>query len=93
MGGQREMTGRMTPMSTSRYDLRFDPNDVGPDLVVECWISQGPRAGDEGYDPHPGESVTIGDDEGPPLRARVTRREGNRIWVQVQLPSLSDAVA
>ena len=27
------------------YDLWFDLNEVGGDLVVECWISHGPRAG------------------------------------------------
>lgn len=27
-------------------DLVFDPNEVGPYCVVECWISQRPRAAD-----------------------------------------------
>lgn len=75
------------------YDLSFDPNDVGNDLVVECWISQGPRAGDAGFDPQPGDRLLVGDDEGDPLKARVTRREGNRVWVQVELPTTSHAVA
>ena len=75
------------------YDLTFDPNDVGPDLVVECWISQSPRAGDSTFDPLPGDLLLVCDDEGPPLRGRVTKRDGNRVWVQVQLPGRSDAVA
>lgn len=69
------------------YDLCFDPNDVGGDLVVECWISQSPRAHDEGFDPQPGDRLLVGDDEGDPLRGRVTRRDGSRVWVQVELPS------
>lgn len=83
----------MAPMESRRYDLSFDPNEVGPDLVVECWISQSPRAGDGAFDPQPGDTVAVGDDEGPPLQARVTRRDGNRVWVQVQLPPATDAVA
>ena len=83
----------MVAVESHPYDLTFDPNDVGPDLVVECWISQGPRAHDPAFDPHPGDEVTVGDDEGPTLRARVTRREGNRVWVQVRLAGVSNAVA
>jgi len=79
--------------SMSGYDLTFDPNDVGGDLVVECWISHGPRAGEAGFDPQPGDWLLVGDDEGDPLKARVTRREGNRVWVQVDLPHSSHAVA
>lgn len=73
------------------YDLSFDPNDVGSDLVVECWISQGPRANDASFDPKPGTWLLVGDDEGPPLRARVTRRAGNRVWVQIALSAELDA--
>lgn len=83
----------MAAMASGPYDLSFDPNDVGPDLVVECWISQSPRAGDHRFAPQPGDAVTVGDDEGPPLHGRVTRRDGNRVWVQVQVPTASDAVA
>lgn len=83
----------MTTVDIGEYDLSFDPNDVGPDLVVECWISQSRRADDPLFDPEPGDSVSVGDDEGPPLHGRVTRRDGNRVWVQVQLTNLSDAVA
>jgi hypothetical protein len=75
------------------YDLSFDPNDVGGDLVVECWISHGPRADDADFDPQPGDWLLVGDDEGDPLKARVTRREGNRVWVQIELPRPSHAVA
>ena len=86
------MTGSIDGVSAGA-DLAFDPNDVGPDLVVECWVSQGPRANDPGFDPRPGDFLTVSDDEGPPLRARVTRRDGNRVWVQVELPARSNAVA
>lgn len=69
-------------------DLVFDPNDVGPDCVVECWISQGPRAADSSFDPHPGTRVTVIDEDGETLTARVVSREENRVWVQVDIPGL-----
>jgi hypothetical protein len=75
------------------FDLRYDPNEVGGDLVVECWISQGPRAEDPGFDPQPADIVTLGDEEEPALRGRVVRRDGNRVWVQIELPSDAHAVA
>jgi hypothetical protein len=41
-------------MSTKRQpDLVFEPNDVGPNCAVECWISQSPRATDPSFDPQP----------------------------------------
>lgn len=79
-------------MSTA-YDLSYDPNEVGADMVVECWISQSPHAGDGDFDPQPGDWLTAGDDEEPPLRGRVTRRDGDRVWIQLQLSSAADAVA
>lgn len=75
------------------YDFSYDPNEVGGDMVVECWISHGPRAEDPGFDPQPGDWVVVGDDEEPPLRARVVRRIGNQVWVQIQLPDTANAVA
>ena len=80
-------------MSDAAYDLWYDPNTVGGDLMVACWVSHGPRRDDPTFDPQPGDWVTVGDDEETPLRARVTRRDGDRIWVQVRLPSIADAVA
>jgi hypothetical protein len=82
-------------MSANRaaYDLWYDPNAVGGDLVVETWISHGPRKGDAAFDPHAGDDVLVGDDEQSPMRARVVRREGDRVWVQIQLRASSDAVA
>jgi hypothetical protein len=74
------------------YDLNYDPNEVGADLVVECWLRRGPRSVDPAFNPAPGDTVIIGDDEEPPLSARVVRRDGDRIWVQVHLPA-SHAVA
>ena len=44
------------------FDLRYYPNDVDADRIVECWISQGPRA-DDLFDPQPGDSIRAGDDE------------------------------
>jgi hypothetical protein len=62
--------------TTGAYDLWYDATTVGSDLVVECWISHGPRAGDPAFDPRPGDRVTVGDDGEAPLRAQVVRREG-----------------
>lgn len=76
------------------YELSYDPNEVGPDLVVECWLPRGPMAiADPAFDPLAGDTVLIGDDEEPPLSARVVRRDGGRVWVQVHLPDSSHAVA
>ena len=75
------------------YDLWYDATSVGPDLVVECWISHGPRATDTSFDPQPGDHLLVGDDEEAPLRARVIRRHGDRIAVQIQIADASDAVA
>jgi hypothetical protein len=83
----------MEYVSDRLYDLNYDPNEVGPDLVVECWIPSSPRAGDPAFDPAPGDVVAIGDDDEAPLSARVVRRSGNRVWVQVQLPDRTHAVA
>jgi hypothetical protein len=68
-------------------DLYFDPNEVDGALVVECWISHGPRAEDETFDPRPGDMLTVSDDEEPAETARVVRRDGNRVWVQILLPT------
>jgi hypothetical protein len=68
-------------MSSDRYDLTYDANSVGADLVVETWIKHSPRADDPTFDPQVGDWLLVGDDEEPPCRARVTRRDGNRVWV------------
>lgn len=80
-------------MAEQPYDLWFDPNAVGGDLVAQCWISHGPRADDDQFDPRPGDRVTVGDDDEPSLPARVIKREGDRVWVQIQLEADSAAVA
>jgi hypothetical protein len=72
-------------VSTTAYDLWYDATCVGADLVVETWISHGPRASDDSFDPQPGDWVLVGDDEEPPCRARVTRRQANHVWVQLEL--------
>ena len=88
------MTVTLEIVPKSDYDLTYDPNDVGPDLVVECWLPRGPRSTvDPTFDPTPGDMVMVGDDEEAPLSARVVRRDGGRVWVQVQLPDSSHAVA
>lgn len=73
---------------SAQADLVFDPNDIGPDCVVECWISQGPRATEADFDPQPGDRVTVIDEDGETLRGRVVSREDNRVWVQVEIPGL-----
>lgn len=83
----------MVSVGRSTYDLWYDATSVGPDLVVECWISHGPRATDADFDPQPGDHVILGDNEEPPLQARVVRRNGDRVAVQVDLPTTSHAVA
>lgn len=83
----------MVSVGASTYDLWYDAASVGADLIVECWISHGRRATDRAFDPQPGDYVRIGDDEEPPLRARVVRRDGDRVAVQVQLAQSSHAVA
>lgn len=80
-------------MPTAHYDLWYDATAVGADLVVDCWISHGPRAGDSTFDPQIGDQVLVGDDEEAPLTARVVRREGDRVAVQVVLPDAMNAVA
>jgi len=80
-------------VTAGTYDLWYDATSVGPDLVVECWISHGPRANDPTFDPQPGDEVSVGDDEEAPLRARVVRRSGDRVRVQVQIAAASPAVA
>lgn len=83
----------MATVTGAVYDFRYDPNEVGGDLVVECWISHGPRADEPGFDPQPADSVALGDDEEPPVRGRVVHRDGNRVWVQIDLDPATHAVA
>jgi len=80
-------------MSERSYDLWFDPNSVGGDLIAQCWISHGPRADDAGFDPRPDDEVTVGDDDEPPLPARVVQREGDRVWVRIRLADDDVAIA
>jgi len=72
-------------MDSDRYDLWYDATTVGADLVVETWISHSPRLADETFDPQPGDWVTVGDDEEPSIRGRITRRDRNKVWVQLEL--------
>jgi hypothetical protein len=83
----------MERVKTDAYDLWYDATTVGADLVVLCWISHGPRRDDPVFDPQPGDDVHVGDDDEAPLRARVIRRNGDHVAVQVELASVTDAVA
>lgn len=80
-------------MTLRPYDLWYDATGVGADLVVETWISHGPRADDPSFDPQPGQWLLVGDDDEPPCRARVTRRDANRVWVQLELGLVTQAAA
>jgi hypothetical protein len=78
----------MNAMVEARADLIYDPNDVGPDCVVRCRISSGPRRHDPAFNPQIGDQVVLVDDDGEVLQGRVTDRDGDRVWVQVELPRL-----
>jgi len=82
----------MKLMDESAFDLWCDVSAVGADLVVETWISHGPRADDTTFDPQPADLVSVGDDVEPPLNARVVRRDATRVWVQVELVPLRHVV-
>ncbi len=69
-------------------DLIYDPNDVGADLVVVCLVSQSPRADDPAFDPQPSDVLTATDIDGEDMRARVVRRDGNLVWIQLDVPGL-----
>lgn len=81
------LEGAKYPESNGIERLRplVDATSVGADLVVETWICHGPRSGDPTFDPSPGDSLIVCDDEEPPCRARVIRREGSRVWTQLDL--------
>lgn len=87
------MTRSMNTVTAAAYDLWYDATAVGADLVVHCWISHGPRAADPAFDPQIGDLVLVGDDEEVPMRARVVRRDGDRVAVQVALSDTAHAVA
>lgn len=81
-------------MVTMRHvDLIYDPNEVGSDLVVACLISQSPRAEDDSFDPRPGDVLLATDDDGEDFHGRVVRRQGNVVWIQLDLPGLLSAPA
>ena len=69
-------------------DLIYDPNEVGADLVAACLVSQSPRADDPSFDPKPGDVLMATDVDDEILSARVVRREGNLIWIQLDIPGL-----
>lgn len=75
----------MTAMAGKKADLFYDPNDIGSDCVVRCRISNGPRNDDASFDPAIGDRVTLVDDDGEVLTGRVTARDHDRVWVQVDL--------
>jgi hypothetical protein len=75
----------MSFMAGLGADLMYDPNDIGSDCVVRCRISNGPRNDDPSFTPVIGDRVTLVDDDGEVLVGRVTARDGDRVWVQVDL--------
>jgi hypothetical protein len=81
----------LTDVSEPAFDLWYDATAVGADLVVETWISHGPRSGDPAFDPRPGDWVRLGDDDELALHARVLRRDGDRVSVQLELARLRHA--
>ena len=83
----------MSDIDTARYDLWFDVNSVAGDMGAECWISHGPRADDADFDPAPGDWLTAGDGDEAPLRARVIKRQGDRVSVKIELSSSDATVA
>ena len=85
--------GSLIDVATELYDLWFDPNSAGGDMVVECWISHGPRANDPDFAPVPGDWLMVGDGDEVPLRARVIKHSGDRVSVRIQLGAESAAVA
>lgn len=78
----------MTVMTAA--DLIYDPNEVGGDLVVACLISQGPRADDPSFDPRAGDALVATDVDGEDLRASVVRRDGDKVWIRLDVPELAD---
>ena len=80
-------------VDASLPDLWFDPNAVGDDMVVDCWISNGPRAEDAGFDPSPGDWLVLDDGDDAPVRAYVIARSGDRVSVRVDLAGGSSALA
>lgn len=87
--GQAPDAGTLNVMDGPSYDLWFDPNAVDRDLMVECWISHGPRAEDPSFDPRTGDEVLVSDDEEQPSLATVIRRESNRVWVHIHVAAHS----
>jgi hypothetical protein len=88
-----EADGYTESIMNQPYDLWYDANAVGADLVVETWISHGPQRENASFNPQPGDRVMVGDDEEAPLPARVIKRLENRVWVQVDLWPAIEAVA
>lgn len=74
---------------TTAYDLWYDATTVDGHLGVTCWISHGPRADDPQFVPQAGDVVVVGDDEEEPLSARVVRRDGDRVTVQLAIADVS----
>lgn len=92
LDGQRVIRS-MGVVATQQYDLWYDATTVGADLVVLCWISHSPRSVDPAFDPQVGDTLLVGDDEEVPMTARVVSRDGDRVAVQVELPTATHAVA
>lgn len=92
-GAEPNAVDTLNHMDNTPYGLWFDPNSVAGDMVAECWISHGPRADDADFDPAPGDWLAVGDGDEAPLRARVIKRQGDRVSVQIELSNSGAAVA
>ena len=77
--------------SSRSVSFGYDPNEVGSELVVTCLISLSPRAGDSTFDPQPSDMLLVTDVDGEDLWARVVRRDGNQVSVQLIVPELHTA--
>ena len=55
----------MTDVSARQHDLWYDATTVGADLVVETWISHGPRRDDPTFNPQPGTSCSSATTKNP----------------------------
>lgn len=65
------VTGSMDEVSAGA-DLASIPTMSAPTSWSSAGSHRGPRASDPGFDPRPGDVLTVSDEEGSPLRARVT---------------------
>lgn len=91
--GRTRVVGTMSIVIAPLPELWFDPNAVDDSMVVECWISHGPRCADAAFDPAPGDVVALDDGDGEVLRGEVLARSGDRLTVRLDLGGSGAAIA